>query len=79
MHGRNNIKLHLSVFARKINGNLLQSSLVFLPIMYVCVCVVPETVEEFLFSCTFCDVISIVTLDLCVINWGAAYLLYILV
>jgi hypothetical protein len=77
MHGRNNIKLHLGVFARKINSNLLQSSLVFLPIMYVCV--VPETVEEFLFSCAFCDVISRVALDLCVINWGAAYLLYILV
>jgi len=27
---------HLSVFARKLNDNLLQSSLVFLPMMYVC-------------------------------------------
>ena len=68
---------HLSVFARKLNDNLLQSSLVFLPMMYVCmyVCIVPETVEEFLFSCAFCDVISIVAFDFCVMNWGAAYLL----
>lgn len=60
---------HCSMFARMINGNLLESSPVFLTVICV-LCL--KLWKLFFFSYASCDVILVSALELCVTNAGCS-------